>query len=71
MSSIPAHRSTIQLLLRLKPERQNWDDFLISAFEDRLPPETVRELERRESHEGRRTFAEVEGAHPKQARRRG
>jgi hypothetical protein len=70
MSSIPAHRSTIQLLLRLKPETKNWDDFLLSAFEDWLPPETIRELERREELEPSRSFADVERAHSKRAPRR-
>ncbi|MCI4357001.1 MAG: hypothetical protein L3K18_07670 [Thermoplasmata archaeon] len=65
MSSIPAHRSTIQLLQQLKPANKNWDDFLLSAFEDWLPPETVTELERRERAESSRTFREVERAHPK------
>jgi hypothetical protein len=64
MSSIPAHRSTIELLQRLKPTNTNWDEFLLSAFEDWLPPETVRELERRVGKESRRTFAQVERAHP-------
>jgi len=31
MSSIPAHRSTIELLQRLKPTNKNWDEFLLSA----------------------------------------
>ncbi|HXQ94751.1 MAG TPA: hypothetical protein VN864_06260 [Thermoplasmata archaeon] len=65
MSSIPAHRSTIDLLLRLKPSGKNWDEFLLSAFEDWLPPETVRELERREREESSRTYAEVERASPR------
>ena len=65
MSSIPARRSTIELLQRLKPTNRNWDDFLLSAFEDWLPPETVTELERRERAETSRTFAEVEHAHPR------
>lgn len=65
MSSIPAHRSTIALLQRFKPANKNWDDFLLSAFEDWLPPQTVQELERREREESSRTFAEVEMAHPK------
>lgn len=65
MSSIPAHRSTIALLQQLKPANKNWDDFLLSAFEDWLPPETVNELERRERKETSRTFAEVERANPK------
>ncbi len=65
MSSIPAHRSTIELLQQLKPTNRNWDEFLLSAFEDWLPPETVRELERRESVETSRTFVEIERDHPK------
>lgn len=65
MSSIPAHRSTIELLQRLKPANKNWDDFLISAFEDWLPPETASELERRERDETSRSFAAIEQAHPK------
>jgi hypothetical protein len=63
MSSIPAHRSTIELLQRLKPANKNWDEFLLTAFEDWLPPETVRELERRERDERSRTYAQVERAH--------
>jgi hypothetical protein len=64
MSSIPAHRSTIDLLRQLKPANKNWDEFLLSAFEDWLPPETVKELERREREGRSRTFAEVEKRHP-------
>jgi hypothetical protein len=69
MSSIPAHQSTIALLQRLKPKSKNWDDFLLSAFEDFLPPETVEELERREKTEKSSTFAEVEKRHPTWGRR--
>ncbi|MCL4324931.1 MAG: hypothetical protein M1144_05670 [Candidatus Thermoplasmatota archaeon] len=69
MSSIPAHQSTIALLQRLKPKNKNWDDFLLSAFEDLLPPETVEELERREKAERSSSFAEVEKRHPKWGRR--
>lgn len=65
MSSIPARRSTIELLQRLKPTNRNWDDFLLTAFEDWLPPETLAELERRERTEPSRTFAAVERAHPR------
>ena len=64
MSSIPAHQSTIALLRRLKPKTKNWDDFLLSAFEDFLSPETVEELERREKAEESSSFAEVEKRHP-------
>ena len=63
-SSIPAHRSTIELLQQLKPANRNWDEFLLSAFEDWLPPETVTELERREREETSRTFAEIEPTVP-------
>lgn len=69
MSSIPAHQSTIALLQRLKPKSKNWDDFLLSAFEDFLPPETVEELDRREKSEKSSTFAEVEKRHPGWGRR--
>ncbi len=69
MSSIPAHRSTIALLQRLKPKSKNWDDFLLSAFEDFLPPETVEELERREKNEKSSAFAEVEKRHSRWGRR--
>jgi hypothetical protein len=65
MSSIPARRSTIELLQRLKPTNTNWDEFLLSAFEDWLPPETARELERRVGKESSRTFDTVERAHPR------
>lgn len=65
MSSIPAHQSTIALLRRLKPKDKNWDEFLLSTFEDWLPPETVRELELRERTEKSRTYAEIEREHPK------
>jgi len=64
MSSIPAHRSTIALLQQLKPRSKNWDEFLLSAFEDWLPPETVQDLERREREGRSATFAEVERRHP-------
>ena len=64
MSSIPAHRSTIELLQSLKPANKNWDDFLLSAFEDWLPPETLTELERRERTGTASTFAVAERRHP-------
>jgi hypothetical protein len=70
MSSIPAHQSTIALLLRLKPKTKNWDEFLLSAFEDWLPPETVEELARREASDGHQTFAELERRRPNWGRRR-
>jgi len=63
MSSIPARQSTIALLQSLKPRSKNWDEFLLSAFEDWLPPETVQELERREKAGKSSTFAEVEHRH--------
>ena len=70
MSSIPAHRSTIELLQRLKPADKNWDEFLLSTFEDWLPPETVREIERRERRGKSQTFADVEQRHPDWGTRR-
>lgn len=70
MSSIPAHRSTIELLQQLKPTNKNWDEFLLSAFEDWLPPETLRELEQRERKGKSGTFAEVERRHPNWGQRR-
>jgi len=63
MSSIPARQSTIALLQGLKPRNKNWDEFLLSAFEDWLPPETVEELERREREGTSATFAQVEKRH--------
>lgn len=69
-SSIPPRRSTIELLQRLKPTNRNWDEFLLSAFEDWIPPETTQELERREREEQSRTFAEVEKRHPDWSRGR-
>jgi hypothetical protein len=47
----------------------NWDEFLLTAFEDRLPPETVKELERREKTDRSHTFAEIDKHHPNWARR--
>ena len=70
MSSIPAHRSTIALLQQLKPRNKNWDEFLLSAFEDWLPPETVEELERRERVGRSATFAEVVRRHREWGKRR-
>ena len=70
MSSIPAHRSTIALLQRLKPVTKNWDEFLLSAFEDWLPPETVTEIEQREKAGTSSTFAEIEKRHPHWGTRR-
>ena len=64
ISNIPAHQSTIALLQRLKPKSKNWDDFLLSAFEDFLSSEKVGELERREKTERGSTFTEVEKRHP-------
>ena len=59
LTSIPVHATTVKLLQQLKTEAQNWDDFLLSAFEDLLPSDTVAELERRERDETSRTFAAV------------
>jgi len=57
LTSIPVHSTTVKLLQRLKSGDQNWDEFLLSAFEDLLPPETVHELDRRELEEKSRSFA--------------
>lgn len=70
LTSIPVHSTTVRLLQKLKTGGQNWDAFLLSAFEDLLPPETVAELERRERDETSRSFAEVVRDHPRTARRR-
>ncbi|NNN17100.1 MAG: hypothetical protein HKL79_01880 [Thermoplasmata archaeon] len=59
LTSIPVHATTVRLLQRLKTGAQNWDEFLLSAFEDLLPPETLAELDRREREEGSRSFREV------------
>jgi hypothetical protein len=59
LTRIPDHASTFKLLLQLKPGAQNWDNFLLSAVEEILPPETVAELERRERVEKSRTLARV------------
>lgn len=70
LTSIPVHASTVHLLQQLKTGAQNWDEFLLSAFEDLLPPETVAELDRREREEKSRSFAEVTRGHPIAARGR-
>jgi hypothetical protein len=59
LTSIPVHAATVKLLQQLKTGSQNWDEFLLSAFEDLLPPETIVELERREREEKSRTYAQV------------
>jgi hypothetical protein len=63
VTSIPVHASTVRLLQQLKTGGQNWDEFLLSALEDLLPPETIAELERREHEERARSYAEVSRAH--------
>jgi hypothetical protein len=69
-TSIPVHATTVKLLHELKTGAQNWDQFLLSAFEDLLPPATIAELDRREREEPRRSFAEVVKDQPKLVRRR-
>ncbi|MGD0588134.1 MAG: hypothetical protein ABSA63_05000 [Thermoplasmata archaeon] len=69
LTSIPVHATTVKLLQQLKTGAQNWDDFLLSAFEDLLPPETIAELERREREESGKTFAVVERDHSRRAPR--
>lgn len=68
LTSIPVHATTVKLLQQLKTGSQNWDEFLLSAFEDLLPPDTVAELEKREREETARPFAEVSRAHGKTGR---
>ncbi len=70
LTTIPVRASTVSLLQRLKPDAQNWDEFLLSAFEDFLPPETIAELERREREEMSRSFVKVTRDHPVTARSR-
>jgi hypothetical protein len=70
LTSIPVHATTVKLLQQLKTGSQNWDEFLLSAFEDLLPPATVAELERREREETSRSFAEVVSNHPRLVRTR-
>ena len=69
LTSIPVHATTVKLLQQLKTGAQNWDEFLLSAFEDLLPPETIAELERREREEGSRSFAKVARGHRRPVRR--
>ena len=68
LTSIPVHAKTVKLLQQLKTGSQNWDEFLLSAFEDLLPPDTVSELDRREREERSRTFADVSKRHPRRTR---
>lgn len=65
VTSIPAHASTVELLQRLKRPKESWDTFLLSLFEEELPPETVAELDRRRKHDRFSSYAEVERRHPK------
>ena len=60
LSSIPVHISTIRLLQSLKTGAQNWDEFLLSGFEDLLPAEVRKELSRRERVEWSSTFRQIE-----------
>jgi hypothetical protein len=70
VTSIPVHASTVKLLQQLKTEAQTRDVFLLSAFEDLLPPETIAELETREREETSRSFAKVSRDHPSRTRRK-
>lgn len=47
------HAAIVNLVQQLKTGTQNQDEFLLSAFEDLLPPETIAELDRREREAGR------------------
>jgi len=69
LTSIPVHAATVRLLQRLKTGSQNWDEFLLSAFEDLLPPETVAELDARERNDRGRTFTESRRSRTRSARR--
>ncbi|MFZ1023284.1 MAG: hypothetical protein WAN87_04035 [Thermoplasmata archaeon] len=69
LTSIPVRATTLKLLEQLKTGTQNWDDFLLSAFEEIPPPDTVAELDRRERDETSRPFADLVKAHPVLARR--
>ncbi len=69
LTSIPVHATTVRLLQQLKTGAQNWDAFLISAFEDLLPPDTLAELERREREEPSRSFAAVSRERLRRSRR--
>lgn len=62
VTSIPVRASTVRLLQQLKTGAQNWDEFLLSAIEDMLPPDTEAELERRELTEKPRSFRAFDGS---------
>jgi hypothetical protein len=47
VTSIPLHRSTLQLLQRVKTSAETWDDFLISLTDDYISPALRSELDRR------------------------
>jgi len=47
VTSIPVHRSTLQLLQRVKTAAETWDDFLISLTDDYISPALKAELDRR------------------------
>jgi len=68
LTSIPVHAATVKLLQQLKTGAQNWDEFLLSAFEDMLPPETIAELERRERKEKSRSYAQMSGGRARRPR---
>lgn len=65
ITSIPAHASTVVLLQRLKRPKESWDTFLLSLFEEELPPETIAELDRRRKGARFSSFATAERRHPK------
>lgn len=64
ITSIPAHASTVALLQKLKRPKESWDTFLLSLFEEELPPETIEELDRRRKNARYSSYAEVERRHP-------
>jgi hypothetical protein len=47
VTSIPLHRSTLQVLRRVKSAAETWDEFLINLTDDYLSPALRVELDRR------------------------
>lgn len=51
LTSIPLHRSTLDVLQRVKSAAETWDDFLMSLTDDYLSPALKAELDKRlETH---------------------
>lgn len=47
VTSIPLHRSTLNVLKRVKNAAETWDEFLITLTDDFLSPALQAELDRR------------------------